>query len=67
MEEATVIEWRKVVGDSIEEGEVVLIIETDKAEGDVESDVRGRLVDILASPGDIVHPRDVLGRIELHD
>jgi pyruvate/2-oxoglutarate dehydrogenase complex dihydrolipoamide acyltransferase (E2) component len=42
-------------------------METDKAEGDMEAEVSGRLVEILVSPGAVVKPGDVLGRMEVDD
>ncbi|MFQ6673050.1 MAG: lipoyl domain-containing protein [Candidatus Tectimicrobiota bacterium] len=67
MEEATVIGWLKQIGDRVEEGEPILAMETDKAEGELEAEVSGRLVETLASPGDVVKPGDMLGRIEVDD
>ncbi len=67
MEEATVVGWLKQIGERIEEGEPILTLETDKAEGELEAEVAGRLVEIHACPGDVVKPGDVLGRIEVDD
>jgi pyruvate/2-oxoglutarate dehydrogenase complex dihydrolipoamide acyltransferase (E2) component len=64
MEEATVVMWLKHVGDQIVEGEAILALETDKAEGDVEAEVSGRLVEVVAEQGQIVVIGDLLGRID---
>lgn len=65
MEEATVIEWLKQVGDTIREGEPIVTIETDKASGEVEAEASGRLMEILVEPGTAVEPGNVLGRMEI--
>lgn len=65
MEEATVTEWLKQVGDRVEAGEPVVAIETDKAAGEVEAEVSGRLIEIRTAPGTVVKPGEVLARIEV--
>lgn len=52
MTEGRVVEWLKKPGDPIARGEVVLVIETDKANVEVESWTAGRLERILVEPGD---------------
>jgi len=53
-ETGTVVEWLKSDGQSVEEGEVILVIETDKIAIDVESPGSGILNGISAIPGDVV-------------
>ena len=65
MEEATFAGWLKQAGERVEKGEPVCTIETDKASGEVEAEASGRLVELVASPGDVVKPGDVLGRLEV--
>jgi len=43
MEEGSVVEWFKQEGEAVEKGEVLLTIQTDKAELEVESDYAGVL------------------------
>jgi len=52
MTEGRVVEWLKQPGEPIARGEVVLVIETDKANVEVESWTEGRLAKILVAPGD---------------
>ena len=54
MEEGKLIEWIKKEGDAVEKGEVVLEIETDKANTDVESIATGILQKILVQEGETV-------------
>ena len=51
MERGTLVEWMKSVGDKVEEGEVLAIIETEKAEVAFESPTGGYLVAILVGRG----------------
>jgi len=50
----TVVEWLKKDGEAVKQGEIILIIETDKVSIEVESQGSGILRGITASPGDIV-------------
>jgi pyruvate dehydrogenase E2 component (dihydrolipoamide acetyltransferase) len=52
MVEGRIVEWLKKPGEPIARGEVVLVIETDKANVEVESWAQGRLEKILVAPGD---------------
>lgn len=54
MQEGQIVRWLKAVGDSIEKGEVVVEIETDKAEVEVESYEVGVLEQILVAEGETV-------------
>jgi pyruvate dehydrogenase E2 component (dihydrolipoamide acetyltransferase) len=51
MEEGTVLQWLKQVGDEISIGDEIVEIETDKANMAYESDVAGTLTEILAEEG----------------
>lgn len=52
MIEGRVVEWLKKPGEPVARGEVVLVIETDKANVEVESWAQGTLEKILVEPGD---------------
>ena len=64
MEEGTVASWKKAVGDVIDKGEIILEIETDKATVDVESNLAGTLVKIIAEEGQTVPVNEPLAIIE---
>lgn len=53
-ETGTVVEWLKSNGQQVEEGETILVMETDKIAIDVEAPGTGILDGISANPGDIV-------------
>jgi MAF protein len=54
MEEGTILQWLKQVGDEIAVGDELVEIETDKANMAYESDVGGTLTEILVQEGDTV-------------
>ncbi len=54
MAEGTLVEWVKKVGDAVAEGEVIAIIETDKANVEVTSFKAGTLRQVLVEAGTVV-------------
>ena len=52
VEEATVMEWHKQVGDAVEAGEVIGVIEADKATVERESPATGILTEIIGEIGE---------------
>jgi pyruvate dehydrogenase E2 component (dihydrolipoamide acetyltransferase) len=54
MEEGTILSWRVKEGDTIEVGQVIMEIETDKATMEVEAVDAGRVAKIVSVEGDIV-------------
>lgn len=52
--EATILKWRKNIGDTVELDEAVLDIATDKVDSEVPSPVAGVLVEILFQENDVV-------------
>ena len=62
--EATVTNWLKKVGDTIEMDEAVLEIATDKVDSEVPSEVSGTLVEILFNTDDVVQVGQTIAIIE---
>jgi len=52
METGKIVEWTKSPGDKVEKGETVLVVESDKADMDVESFNEGYLAAIMVQAGD---------------
>lgn len=52
VEDATVMEWHKQVGDAVEAGEVIGVIEADKATVELESPATGTLTEIIGEIGE---------------
>jgi pyruvate dehydrogenase E2 component (dihydrolipoamide acetyltransferase) len=51
MTEGKIVSWEKALGDKVEKGETVLIVESDKADMDVESFYSGYLATIIVPAG----------------
>jgi 2-oxoglutarate dehydrogenase E2 component (dihydrolipoamide succinyltransferase) len=62
--EATITNWLKEVGDTIEMDEAVLEIATDKVDSEVPSEVSGVLVEILFQKDDLVQVGQTIAIIE---
>jgi len=63
MEEGTVLQWLKKVGDEIAVGDELVEIETDKANMAYEADVAGTLSEILVQEGETVAIGTVIARV----
>lgn len=64
MQEGTVQEWLKQVGDTVSDGDVIAEVETEKAVGEVEAPADGTLAEILVEAGATVLVGTVLARVE---
>ena len=53
-ETGTLIRWLKAEGDSVQKGEPLMEVETDKAQVEIEAPASGILSGITAKPGDRV-------------
>ena len=62
--EATVLKWRKGVGDSVEKDELILDIATDKVDSEIPAPNAGIIVEILAPEGEVVPVKSVIAIIE---
>ena len=67
MEEGTIIRWLKQPGDSVERGEIIAEIETDKANVEIESFESGIFRTTLAGEGDTVSVGTVIAVIAAPD
>ncbi|WP_010578967.1 lipoyl domain-containing protein [Leptospira alexanderi] len=61
------VHWNVKLGDSVEPGQEILELVTDKACFPMESPVKGRLTQIIKEKGSIVHKAEVLGILELFE
>ncbi|NMC80228.1 MAG: 2-oxo acid dehydrogenase subunit E2, partial [Chloroflexi bacterium] len=64
MQAGTIVNWLKQVGDTVEAGEPLVEIETDKATVEVEAFGSGVLTDILARPGQAIAVGAVIGILD---
>tara|TARA_B100001113_G_C21101634_1_gene619004 strand:- start:170 stop:1435 length:1266 start_codon:yes stop_codon:yes gene_type:complete len=65
--EGTIIEWRKEVGEKIELDEILLEIGTDKVDSEIPSSAAGVVVEILAKPNDVKEVGEVIAKIDTDD
>jgi multifunctional 2-oxoglutarate metabolism enzyme len=62
--EGTVLEWLKEPGDSVEEGDAIVEVSTDKVDAEVPAPAAGTLTDQLKSPDDTVKVGEALARMK---
>ena len=62
-ETGILLEWLKQEGETIEKGEPLMEIETDKANVEVEAEATGILSNISVQPGDEIHVGEVIAMI----
>ena len=52
METGTLVEWSVKVGDTVNDGDLLCVVTTDKVDMDVESVTSGVVAELLIQPGD---------------
>ncbi|MFB3079005.1 MAG: biotin/lipoyl-containing protein, partial [Lysobacterales bacterium] len=62
--DATLLDWKKQVGEAVAQDEILVELETDKVVLEVPAPQGGILTEILKNTGDIAVVDDVLGRID---
>lgn len=62
--EATITNWVKNVGDTVEQDETVVEVATDKVDSEVPSEVTGKIVEILFQKDDVVQVGQTIAIIE---
>ncbi|AMA72068.1 dihydrolipoamide acetyltransferase family protein [Aneurinibacillus thermoaerophilus] len=63
MKVGTVVEWKKNIGDSVQKGDIVVVISSEKIEMEVESPADGVVLDMSAQNGEVVPVGEVIGYI----
>src|SRR5215469_16316932 len=66
MEEATIVRWLRDEGATVQQGEAIVEVETDKTTAEVESTAAGTLR-IMAQDGDVVQAGAIIAYIETQD
>ena len=61
MTEGTIDEWKKKVGDTVQKGEILYSVATDKLTNDVEAEADGVLLQILVPEGETVPCKTLVG------
>ncbi|MDP6818062.1 MAG: biotin/lipoyl-containing protein [Alphaproteobacteria bacterium] len=65
VEDVIVMEWHKQVGEAVEAGEVIGVIEADKATVELESPATGTLSEIIGEIGETYEVGDALAVLEV--
>ena len=65
IEDVIVMEWHKQVGDSVEAGEVIGVIEADKSTLELESPATGTLSEIIGEIGETYEIGEPLAVLEV--
>ncbi len=63
IEEVTIVEWLRQVGDSVTEGDPIVSVETDKATMEIEAPASGTLTELLVEAGDAPEVGDLIARM----
>ncbi len=63
--EVTLVRWLKAPGEVVKAGEPLFVVNTDKAELEVEAAEDGSLAEIVAPAESAVAPLDVVGYLEI--
>ena len=63
MQEGVIAEWLVAAGDTVTEGQVVAMIETEKVEAEVEAPGAGTITELLFAEGDTAEVGAVIARI----
>ena len=61
MQEGEILEWKKAQGDSVQEGDILLEIMSDKTNMEIEAEDSGVLLKIVHPAGDAVPVTKVIG------
>ena len=64
--EGTILEWRKQVGDPVDQDEALVDVSTDKVDTEVPAPVAGTLIKVLVQADETVPVGTVLGEIEVN-
>ena len=67
VDEATIVNWLKNVGDLIKVDDFVVEIATDKVDSEVPSDVSGKIIELCHKVNDVVKVGETICRIELNE
>jgi pyruvate/2-oxoglutarate dehydrogenase complex dihydrolipoamide acyltransferase (E2) component len=63
MQEGTISAWHVAAGDTVNEGDVLATVETDKVDADLEAPASGVLDEIMVEAGSTVEVGSVIARI----
>ena len=62
--EGKIIKWMVKAGDMVKDGDTLFTVETDKITAEIPSPSKGKIVELLAEEGDIIHVGQVVVKID---
>jgi len=65
IEEITIVEWLREVGETVAQGDPIVAIETDKASMEIEAPASGVLIELLVDSGDTPAIGDPIARMKM--
>lgn len=66
MEQATIVNWKKQIGDQVDKGDILYEVETEKVTCGVESSIAGKLVEIIVPSGTELEVGDSVCSLEVN-
>jgi len=63
MKDGEILRWHKAVGDTVQDGDILVEVEAAKTTVEVPSPSAGELVEVLAPEGETVQVRAVIARL----
>jgi pyruvate dehydrogenase E2 component (dihydrolipoamide acetyltransferase) len=67
LSEAEILEWKVKPGDWVREGQIIVVVETDKASVEIPSPVSGVVKELGGAVGDVVRVGEILLVVEVED
>jgi pyruvate/2-oxoglutarate dehydrogenase complex dihydrolipoamide acyltransferase (E2) component len=67
MSEAELLSWKVSVGDKVNKDDVLCEISTDKVDMDFESPYSGKIINLIATEGDMVNVGETIAEIETEE
>jgi pyruvate/2-oxoglutarate dehydrogenase complex dihydrolipoamide acyltransferase (E2) component len=67
MSEAELLSWKVSVGDKVNKDDVLCEISTDKVDMDLESPYSGKIINLIATEGDMVNVGETIAEIETEE
>ena len=65
MTQGKIVEWKKAAGDQVAAGEILLVIETEKADVEIEAPASGAITEITGTASGVYQVGEVLAVIDV--
>jgi pyruvate dehydrogenase E2 component (dihydrolipoyllysine-residue acetyltransferase) len=65
MTQGKIVEWKKAAGDQVAAGEILLVIETEKADVEIEAPAAGAITEIMGTVAGVYQVGEVIAVIDV--